>query len=149
MGDDGSSLAVAMWDGAIPVCLSLDEHEVATSQAPPCLYVLAPRGTYLPLLTAAAAVHFQDALPAMGEGAVWFDAGGLPLKWQLPTGVLYDLLGRSQVPWRLNVHFRAFPEGTLLQCVGADAVRATLFNALKARCTQQRRATNLVLLDAA
>jgi hypothetical protein len=133
MGDAGTSLAVATWDGAIPLCLSLDAHEVATQQAPPCMYVLAPRGTYLPLLTAAAAAHFRDALPAVGEDAVWFDAGGLPLKAQLPTGVLFDLLGRAQVPWRLNVHFRAYPEGTLLQCAGADAVRGALFNALKAR----------------
>ena len=129
---DGASLSAAAWGGAVPLRLSLDEHEVAAAAAPPALYCLLPRHAYLPLLSAAAAAHFRDVLPP-GEGEAWFEAAGLPLKWQLPVGVLYDLVGGGQLPWRLTVHFRGFPEGTLLPCGGPDAVRAHLFNALKAR----------------
>lgn len=131
MTEGGLGLPLAVWDGAIPVCLTLHEQEVASQQAPPSLFVVAPRGAYLPLLSAAAAAHFADALPSVGESDVWFDAGGVPLKWHLPSGVLFDLLGSGQLPWRLNVHFRGFPEGLLLPCAGPDAVRGHLFNALK------------------
>ena len=130
MGD--GTLAAAVWDGAIPVCLSLDEHEVASPLAPPPMFVLVPRVAYLPQLRDAAFAHFRDVLPP-GDDELWFDAGGVPLKWQLPCGVLHDLLGGGELPWKLRVHFRAFPEGVLTHCNGLDAVRGHLFNSLKAR----------------
>ena len=127
MGD--GSLAAAVWDGAIPLCLSLDEHEVAAPQTPPSLFTLVPRHAYLPMLSDAAFAHFQDVLPP-GDNELWFDAAGVPLKWQLPCGVLHDLLG-GELPWRLRVHFRAYPEGMLTRCSGPEAVRGHLFNSLK------------------
>ena len=130
MGD--GSLAAAVWDGAIPLCLSLDEHEVAAPQTPPSLFTLVPRHAYLPMLSDAAYEHFRDVLPP-GDNELWFDASGVPLKWQLPCGVLHDLLAAGELPWRLRVHFRAFPEGTLTHCSGLEAVRAHLFNSLKVR----------------
>jgi hypothetical protein len=130
---EGASLTAAVWDGAVPICLSLEPHEVATARAPPSLFLLAPRQAFLPLLSAACATHFADALPP-GVDAVWFSANGVPLKWQIPTGVLYDLLGGGELPWRLNVHFRGYPDSTLLPCTGPEAVRGQLLNALKARC---------------
>jgi hypothetical protein len=155
MGD--GTLAAAVWDGAIPVCLSLDEHEVASPLSPPSMFVLLPRHAYLPQLRDAAFAHFRDVLPP-GDDELWFDAGGVPLKWQLPCGVLHDLLGGGELPWRLRVHFRAFPEGVLAHCNGLDAVRGHLFNSLKARprpssaspvastltltCASRRRATS-------
>ena len=133
MGD--GSLAAAVWEGAIPLSLSLDEHEVATPQTPPSLFALVPRHAYLPMLSNAAFAHFGDVLPP-GDNQLWFDAGGVPLKWQLPLGVLHDLLGSGELPWRLRVHFRAFPEGLLTHCSGPDAVRGHLFNSLKVRLLQ-------------
>jgi hypothetical protein len=130
---DGASLTAAVWDGAVPICLSLEPHEVATARAPPSLFLLAPRHAFLPLLSAQCVTHFAEALPP-GDDAVWFSAAnGVPLKWQVPTGVLYDLLGGGELPWRLHVHFRGYPE-SLLPCAGPEAVRGQLLNALKARC---------------
>ena len=130
MGD--GALAAAAWNGAIPVCVSLDEHEVAAPQAPPSLFLLVPRHAYLPQLSDAAFAHFRDVLPP-GDNELWFDAGGVPLKWQMPCGILHDLLAAGELPWRLRVHFRAFPEGVLTRCVGPETVRGHLFNSLKAR----------------
>ena len=127
---DSAALNAAVWNGAVPLCVSLDAHEVAATTAPAPLFALLPRHSYLPLLSAAAAEHFQDVLPPCADDA-WFDAAGLPLKWTLPVGVLHDLLGGGQLPWRLSVHFRGFPDATLLRCAGAEAVRAHLFNTLK------------------
>lgn len=44
----------------------------------------------------------QHVLPP-GEDTPWFDVNGLPLWWQVPLGVLHDLLAAGQKPWRLTV----------------------------------------------
>ncbi len=45
----------------------------------------------------------QHVLPP-GEDTPWFEAEGLPLWWQVPLGVLYDLLTDGETrPWRLTV----------------------------------------------
>jgi len=141
MGD--GSLAAAVWDGAIPLCLSLDEHEVAAPQTPPSLFTLVPRHAYLPLLSDAAFAHFRDVLPP-GDNELWFEASGVPLKWQMPCGVLHDLFAGGELPWRLRVHFRAFPEGMLTHCSGPEAVRAHLFNSLKVGTLRTRRSDALL-----
>lgn len=57
-----------------------------------------------------------------GRTSPWFDFEGLPLRWQLTAGVLFDLLtlaqrtagggggegggGGPELPWRLTVHYR-------------------------------------------
>lgn len=57
-----------------------------------------------------------------GRTSPWFDFEGLPLRWQLTAGVLFDLLTLAQrtaggggverggcgpeLPWRLTVHYR-------------------------------------------
>ena len=137
---DRAALAAAVWAGAVPLCVSLDAREVAACSTPPPLFLLLPRHAYLPLLNVAAAEHFQDVLPP-GADDVWFDAAGLSLKWSLPVGVLHDLLGGGQRPWRLSVHFRGFPDAALLRCAGADAVRAHLFNTLKVCAASPPRAS--------
>ena len=137
---DSAALNAAVWDGAVPLCVSLDAHEVAAASSPAPLFVLLPRHAYLPLLSAAAAEHFQDVLPP-GTDDAWFDAAGLPLKWTLPVGVLHDLLGGGQLPWRLSVHFRGFPDATLLRCAGAESVRTHLFNTLKVPAPRSRVST--------
>ena len=68
---------------------------------------------------------------------MWFEFEGAPLHWQLPIGVLFDLLAgaeaaESELPWRLIVHFQAFPSGTLLRSSPKEAEQL-LLNALKER----------------
>ncbi|KAL9316411.1 hypothetical protein ACSQ67_017412 [Phaseolus vulgaris] len=120
-----------VWEGAIPLQIHLHESEVTTLPPPPPALVLAPRIGYLPLLISLVKPHFSSTLPP-GLDAVWFDYKGLPLKWYIPTGVLFDLLCvEPERPWNLTVHFRGYPSNVLLPCEGEDSVKWSFINSLK------------------
>ncbi|XP_058748075.1 autophagy protein 5 [Vicia villosa] len=119
------------WKGAIPLQIHLHESEVTTLPPPSPALVLAPRIGYLPLLVSMLKPHFSTALPP-GVDTVWFEYNGLPLKWYIPTGVLFDLLCMEpERPWNLTVHFRGYPSNLLLPCEGEDSVKWSFINSLK------------------
>ncbi|KAK4802957.1 hypothetical protein SAY86_001160 [Trapa natans] len=120
-----------VWKGAIPLQIHLHESEITTLPPPPPFLVLAPRIGYLPLLIARIRPHFSSALPP-GVDTVWFEYKGLPLKWYIPTGVLYDLFcAEPERPWNLTVHFRGYPGNILIPCEGEDSVKWSFINSLK------------------
>ncbi|KAK3409526.1 hypothetical protein EUGRSUZ_J01641 [Eucalyptus grandis] len=120
-----------VWKGAIPLQIQLHESEVTALPPPPPLLILAPRIGYLPLLIPRVKPHFGGALPP-GADTVWFDYNGLPLKWFIPTGVLFDLLcPEPKRPWNLTVHFRGYPSNILVPCEGEDGVKWSFINSLK------------------
>lgn len=120
-----------VWMGNIPLQVHLHDSEVTTVPAPPPLLVLAPRNGYLPLLIPVIKPHFQSSLPP-GTDTVWFDYKGLPLKWYIPTGVLFDLLcAEPERPWNIVVHFRGYPADILSPCEGEDSVKWSFINSLK------------------
>jgi len=117
----------------VQVALKLELHpdEVTTVPPPAPLFVLAPRLGYLPQVAQQALEHFGSVLPP-GENEIWFEYQGVPLKWHIPTGSLFDLLseGDGQYPWCLTVHFRSYPRNILQQVTG-DSMQASYFNSLK------------------
>ncbi|XP_021643575.2 autophagy protein 5 [Hevea brasiliensis] len=120
-----------VWEGAIPLQIHLHESEVTTLPSPPPALFLAPRIGYLPLLIPLIKPHFAATLPP-GIDTVWFDYKGLPLKWYIPTGVLFDLLcAEPERPWNLTVHFRGYPNNLLIPCEGEDSVKWNFINSLK------------------
>uniref|UniRef100_A0A1J3JYF0 Autophagy protein 5 n=1 Tax=Noccaea caerulescens TaxID=107243 RepID=A0A1J3JYF0_NOCCA len=120
-----------VWEGAIPLQIHLHKSEVASHPAPPPALVLAPRIGYLPLLVALIKPYFQESLPP-GEDSIWFDYKGFPLKWYIPTGVLFDLLcAEPERPWNLTIHFRGYPSNILIPCEGEDSVKWNFVNSLK------------------
>ncbi|MCO5582144.1 hypothetical protein L7F22_036034 [Adiantum nelumboides] len=119
-----------VWKGGIPVQLQLHNSEVTTVPPPHPSLILAPRNGYLPLLVPYVKPHFQSALP-IGQDTGWFEYEGLPLKWHVPIGVLFDLLCFEPIrPWNLMVHFRGFPS-ELLPYEGEDAMKWSFINSLK------------------
>lgn len=61
-----------------------------------------------------------------------FEYKGLPLKWYIPTGVLFDLLcAEPERPWNLTVHFRGYPANVLTPCEGEDSIKWSFINSLK------------------
>lgn len=119
-----------VWTGAIPLQLQLSHSEVTILPPPPPCLILAPRNGYLPLLVPMIKPQFQSALP-IGQDTGWFDYQGLPLKWHIPIGVLFDLLClEPERPWNLTVHFRGYPS-ELLPCEGEDTIKWSFINSLK------------------
>ncbi|GAV61759.1 APG5 domain-containing protein [Cephalotus follicularis] len=120
-----------VWEGAIPLQIHLHQSEVTTLPPPPPALILAPRIGYLPLLLPHIKPYFSSTLPP-GVDTIWFDYKGLPLKWYIPTGVLFDLLCPDpQRPWNLTVHFRGYPGNVLIPCEGEDSVKWSFINSLK------------------
>jgi len=111
----GEKLEHEMWAGRIPVMYNLDKHEVTSMEAPLAFCQLLPRMSYLPLWTKDVREHFRSSAPAL-EDELWLDYKATPLKWDLPTGVLFDLLHEEgQLPFVLTVHFLGFPSKVLLR----------------------------------
>ncbi|KAF1326514.1 Autophagy protein 5, partial [Globisporangium splendens] len=116
-GGAAASIEQKLWCGRIPVVFSLHPSEVTTLHAPRPFYAMIPRMSYLVAQTREVVEYFRDAAPPFGglHGAqIWFEApGGTPLKWHLPFGVLWDMLGGSDdasvLPWPITVHFQGFP----------------------------------------
>ncbi|XP_059297179.1 autophagy protein 5 [Lycium ferocissimum] len=120
-----------IWEGAIPLQIHLHQSEVTTLPPPQPALILAPRIGYLPLLAQKIKPFFSDSLPP-GVDTIWFEYNGLPLKWYVPTGVLFDLLcAEPERPWNLTVHFRGYPGNILTPCEGEDSVKWCFINSLK------------------
>ncbi|CAK7338877.1 unnamed protein product [Dovyalis caffra] len=120
-----------VWEGAIPLQIHLHESEVTSLPPPPPALILAPRIGYLPLLLPLIKPYFSSALPP-GQDTLWFDYKGLPLKWYIPTGVLFDLFcAEPERPWNLTVHFRGYPSNLLIPCEGEESVKWSFINSLK------------------
>ena len=44
---------------------------------------------------------------------LWFSYKDVPLKWQIPIGVLYDLVGGDTLPWEIKLRISEFPADKL------------------------------------
>ncbi|PSS00272.1 Autophagy protein isoform 2 [Actinidia chinensis var. chinensis] len=131
MMDRGTKAQKYVWEGAIPLQIHLHESEVTTLPPPSPALILAPRIGYLPLLVPQIKPFFSSSLPP-GVDTVWFEYKGLPLKWYLPTGVLFDILcAKPERPWNLTVHFRGYPGSILTPCESEDNVKWSFINSLK------------------
>ncbi|KAJ1277556.1 hypothetical protein BS78_04G013200 [Paspalum vaginatum] len=120
-----------VWAGAVPLQVHLHDADVTALPPPPPFLILGPRIGYLPLLIPVIKAHFSNALPP-GVDTVWFEYKGLPLKWYVPIGVLFDLLcADPERPWNLIVHFRGYPSDILSPCEGEDSVKWSYMNSLK------------------
>ena len=133
--------APEVWAGELPVVFVLAPNEVTTHEAPLPFHMCLPRQSLLPFVTAAVRQHFQPfAPPTIGKqepSEPWYDHNEVPLRWQIPAGVLFDLHAGEQraadLPWRLTVHFQSFPSATLLSSAGT-AAEQLLMNSLKESC---------------
>lgn len=53
------------------------------------------------------------------------------LKWSTPLGVLYDLYGNEQLPWKIYIRFQSFPKSLVTSCLGEADVESAFFHSLK------------------
>eukprot|EP01094_Clydonella_sp_ATCC50884_P007122 TRINITY_DN162_c1_g1_i1.p1 TRINITY_DN162_c1_g1~~TRINITY_DN162_c1_g1_i1.p1 ORF type:complete len:298 (-),score=109.47 TRINITY_DN162_c1_g1_i1:38-931(-) len=151
VGLEEQLLHTELWKGELPIMLHMARDEVMTDAActPDPVFVMAPRLSYLPLACAAAVEYFRAAFAPPHIDGVWFECDGVPCKWQLPLGVLYDLMtvrrdartkagaqqasgeDASPLPWRLTLHFLAFPANLIMRCPDEHTVKRHFLNNLK------------------
>eukprot|EP00164_Ancoracysta_twista_P002485 GFYU01003300.1.p1 GENE.GFYU01003300.1~~GFYU01003300.1.p1 ORF type:complete len:282 (-),score=65.61 GFYU01003300.1:295-1140(-) len=131
MDADDSLVHRKVWEGSVPISISLSTQELTTTAPPPPMYSLVSRVTYLSLLIERVREHFTEHAVA-GEDQVWFEYDGKPLKWHLPVGALFDTYSNDrQLPWQLTVHFRNFPSRMLVKIQNDDEVLWNYCNTLK------------------
>lgn len=130
-------------EGKIPISFDMNELEVTALHRPPTFFVMAPRLSYLPLVSRSARESFQETAPDIGESGMWFEYEGHPLKWNIPIGVLYDYFtnkhnqpsqGQSSstdLPFAVTIRFQGFPKNKLLPCSGEIDVERAFFHSMK------------------
>ena len=120
-----------LWLGQVPVFFNLEPNEVTTMDKPLPLFLLLPRMGYLPLLVNHIREHFMSYAPTR-QDEMWFECGGIPLRWTTPIGVIYDLLaGDTDLPLPIIVHFLSFPERKLIRYQNLMNVKSYYLNTLK------------------
>lgn len=77
--------------------------------------------------------HFEDCVSSDTRSSeVWFEAGGQPLAWQLPCGVLFDAFDMNvRLPWKITVHFSDFPRDKLIMLSKTQSHEDLFFHSLK------------------
>ena len=124
------------WSGEVPVVFTLAADEVTTYQPPPPYHMCLPRQSLLPFVLAPVQEFFRPFAPPF-QSEMWLEFQAAPLRWQIPVGVLFDLLvgddAEHVLPWQLTVRFQGFPASKLLRA-SMEAAEALLMNALKESC---------------
>eukprot|EP01012_Entosiphon_sulcatum_P028825 TRINITY_DN3498_c0_g1_i1.p1 TRINITY_DN3498_c0_g1~~TRINITY_DN3498_c0_g1_i1.p1 ORF type:complete len:333 (+),score=78.94 TRINITY_DN3498_c0_g1_i1:133-999(+) len=109
-----------LWKSAVPVEFVLAETDISRAEKPPPFFRLIPRVSYIPFYLRNVRDHFADARAVGGtDTEIWVEYRGVPLKWHLPMGVLFDLIcasneDESHLPLQLVVHFQNFPADRVL-----------------------------------
>lgn len=65
---------------------------------------------------------------------IWFEINKIPLKWQIPFGVLVDNIISSpdyDVPINIIAHFRSYPDTQLIRFKSIDSLKFNYMNSLK------------------
>ncbi|KAI9262262.1 putative autophagy protein [Phascolomyces articulosus] len=110
-----------IWDGKLPIQISLNPSESHSLTEP--IFIEAARCSYLPLVTEHLASIYNGLGIDLTNTDVWYDYQGEPLKWHYPVGLLYDLSGSKDRPWRITVHFQDFPNDILLKSPSVEAAQ--------------------------
>ncbi|OGM44123.1 putative autophagy protein Apg5 [Aspergillus bombycis] len=151
-----NSIQKAVWDGRLPLQIRLAPSESRIYDQSDPYIISYPRISYLPSLLPRVRAFFASSLidPSSQAHDGWFSFEGVPLKWHLPIGLLYDLYAGadpaskgtvesedagwdidnqdSPLPWRLVVHFSDWPDEELVRLdAGGMVMNDAFINSVK------------------
>ncbi|CEN61396.1 Putative Autophagy protein 5 [Aspergillus calidoustus] len=129
------SIQKAVWDGNLPLQITLAPSESRTYDQTDPYLISYPRISYLPSLLPRLKAFFSSSLIDPASSAShdgWFSFENVPLKWHYPVGLLYDLYAGAapatkssdvdyssasddSLPWKLVVHFSDWPDEELVR----------------------------------
>jgi len=123
----------AIWNGSVPACFKLASHECNSLQNPEPFFMMLPRISYFPLLWEKIQRHFVRFVAEENRSSpIWLDFNQVPLRWQYPIGVLFDLMAKDVVlPWTITVHFNDFPEKEVIPCPNRQVAEVQFMNSVK------------------
>ncbi|KAL7641761.1 UNVERIFIED_CONTAM: hypothetical protein RMT77_007635 [Armadillidium vulgare] len=132
MGEDREILR-EIWDGRIPISFSLSSDDCCTLSPPDPHYLMVPRMSYFPIVLDKVKKYFTRSINSeLKIDEIWLDFEGIPLKWNYPIGVLFDLhTGGKTIPWPLTVHFSNFPEESIIRCRSREAIESQFLASVK------------------
>ncbi|KAF2178566.1 autophagy protein-like protein 5 [Zopfia rhizophila CBS 207.26] len=121
-----AKLQKTVWNGSIPLEIRLANADCRTYDESDPYLIQFPRLSYLALLIPGLRSFFSSFLihPDVSPDETWLSYQGVPLKWQYPLGLLYDLYSGSEPaypkgeaeekdepsqPWKLTIHFTDLP----------------------------------------
>lgn len=128
-----STIRGPIWNGTIPLRIVLAANEARRADNLEYM-VIARRLSYLPLYLPEILQFFKQRLniPQLADSieSWWFDFEGVPIKWNWPIGLSYDLLtnldpkqidtsyellANAKLPWTLNLHNKDYPTDYVLK----------------------------------
>ncbi|KXS98189.1 hypothetical protein AC578_6416 [Pseudocercospora eumusae] len=145
------ALQSRVWNGSLPLEIRLAASDCRTQHKSEPYFVQYPRLSYLALLLQRLHANFLPDLvnPNVAFHEAWLSFEHVPLKWHLPSGLLYDLFAGAEpfasdvsskadvssgnaLPWQLTLHYSDAPEGQLIQLdPHLRAMQDTFINAVK------------------
>jgi len=125
-----NELSELLWQGCIPILFKLSDNDVASSNKHPNpVFKLASRFSYLPVICSDVIAHLQSFV-LQYTSDVWYEYNSIPLKTNLPVGVLYDMSihnndnDDNKLPiWTITIHFQTFPRDIIPCSTLSDSER--------------------------
>ncbi|KAI8110977.1 hypothetical protein M9434_004551 [Picochlorum sp. BPE23] len=128
-----------LWETKIVVRICLFEGDNGSIDQVPDVYVSVSRHEYLYQTVFEKVIPlWRHVLPSSASRTPWLECGMLPLKWDLPCGVLHDLhCGgnddgcSSNSIWTVVAHFSNFPSTILTPFDVKESLRNHVFHSMK------------------
>lgn len=139
-----------LWQARLPICLQLsdeDKSKVNRSELPEPLYLMLSRHLYFPCIIDKLQRYYanyfkedlQNPTSSVSLANLWLEYEGVPLKWNYPVGVLFDLCTSSlgsanntaHLPWQVTIHLSKFPQGEILRFPDMDSIEAHYMSTVK------------------
>lgn len=123
-----------LWEGCIPVHFVLSDSDLTSLIPPLPMFAMIPRMSYFVLSVPNVIQYFTPfAIPILNNSnSIWFEYNAQPLKWNIPLGVMFDILkvDTHDLPWTITVHFQNKPN-MLLPITGEVEVESHFMNSIK------------------